>query len=373
ALTSVDLAVTLNVQEKYDEAEQLFRTAVKTLRQRLGERHPLTVQASSNLGGNLYYQGKYAEAEAIHKAALAVYQELFCPQHPKTAWAYKNLNIDLCVQGKYAESEKIATAAAESFEGARRQSGVAGLERTEFAAENSPLPLLAAVAARNGKPDAACRFLENNLARGLFDELSARQGTDEERQREGKLSGQIDQLDNQISELLGTPNVAESSRQKAVELARQRDQRQLELSQLRADLTRKYGVAGGEIYDLARIQSQLPADAALVTWVDYDGQQKAGDPNGEHWTCVVRRTGSPIWVRLTGTGSDKAWPPGDDGVASRLRRESASRPTMADKGDDLARTLYTQRLAPLEKHLAASAGLPAVRQLIVLPSPHMRG
>jgi CHAT domain-containing protein/tetratricopeptide (TPR) repeat protein len=373
ALTSVDLAVNLNVQEKYDEAEPLFRTAVKTLRQRLGERHPLTAQAYGNLGGNLYYQGKYAESETIHKEVLAVFQEIFGPRHPKTAWAYKNLIIDLWVQGNYADAEKIATAAAESFEGARRQSGVAGLERTEFAAENSPLPLLAAMAARGGKPEAAWRFLEHNLARGLIDELSARQRTDNERERERKLSAQIEHFDDQISALLCTPNVAESSQQKAAESVRQRNQRQLELSQLRADLTRKYGVAGGEVYDLARVQSQLPEDAALVTWVDYDGQPKGHDPNGEHWTCLVRRTGLPIWVRLTGTGSDKAWTPADDGVASRLRRASATRPTMADKIDELARTLYTQRLAPVEKHLAAAAGLPAVRHLIVLPAPHVRG
>src|SRR5262249_19798850 len=167
ALTSIDLAVNLNVQEKYDEAEPLFRTAVKTLRQRLGERHPLAIQASSNLGGNLYYQGKFAEAEAIHKDALAGYQELFGPRQPQHACAYKNLNIDLWVQGNYAEAEKIATATAESFEGARRQSGVAGLERTEFAAENSPLPLLAAMAARGGKPEAAGDF-SNTTWRGDY-------------------------------------------------------------------------------------------------------------------------------------------------------------------------------------------------------------
>src|SRR5262249_39241860 len=156
------------------------------------------------------------------------------------------------------------------------------------------------------------------------------------------------------------------------ELARQRNQRQLELSQLRAKLTRKYGVAGGQVYDLARIQSHLPADAALVTWVDYDGQPKGHDPNGEHWTSVVRSTGPPIWIQLAGTGPDKAWTAADDGIASRLRRECANRPTKAEKGDELTRSLYTQRLAPLEKHLAAGSGLPAVRHLIVLPSPHMR-
>src|SRR5262249_4078846 len=175
--------------------------------------------------------------------------------------------------------------------------GVAGLERTAFAAENSPLPLLAALVARGGKPDAAWRFLEGNLARGLFDELSARPETDDERGRERALSGQIEQLDNQIAALLGTPRVVESSRQKAAELARQRDQRQLELSQLRADLARKYGVAGGEVFELARVQGQLPAHAALVTWVDYDGEAKGNDANGEHWACMIRRGGSPDLCR----------------------------------------------------------------------------
>jgi hypothetical protein len=37
------------------------------------------------------------------------------------------------MQGKYADAEKIATTAAESFENARRQSGLAGLERSEDA------------------------------------------------------------------------------------------------------------------------------------------------------------------------------------------------------------------------------------------------
>jgi tetratricopeptide (TPR) repeat protein len=372
ALACVDLAVALNVQEKYDEAEPLFRTAVKTLRQRLGEQHPLAAQAHGNLGGNLYHQGKYAEAESIHKEVLAVYREVFGPRHPNTAWAYKNLIIDLWVQGKFAEAEKLGTAAAESFEGARKQAGVAGLERTAFAAENSPLPLLAALVARGGKPNGAWRLLESNLARGLFDELAARPGTHDERGRERALSGQIEQLDNQIAALLGTPRVVESSRHKAAELARQRDQRQLELSQLRADLARKYGVAGGEVFELARVQGQLPAHAALVTWVDYDGEAKGNDANGEHWACMIRRAGPPIWVRLPGTGKDQTWTATDDEVAVRLRQECASRPTMTGIGNDLARKLYMQRLAPLEKHMAAAGDLPVVRHLIMLPSAHMR-
>src|SRR5262249_55129804 len=167
------------------------------------------------------------------------------------------------------------------------------------------------------------------------------------------------------------PRVVESSRQKAAELARQRDQRQLELSQLRADLARKYGVAGGEVFELARVQGQLPAHAALVTWVHYDGEAKGNDANGEGWVCMSRRAGPPIGARPPGTGKDHTWTATDDEVAVRLRQECAGRPTMTEIGNELARKLYTQRLAPLEKHMAAVGDLPAVRHLIILPLAHM--
>src|SRR5262249_41183388 len=188
---------------------------VKFLRQRLGEKHPFAAQAYGNLGGNLYYQGKYAAAESIHREVFAIFQQIFGSRHSSTAWAYKNIIIDLWIQGKYAEAEKLGAAAAESFEAARRRVGVAGLERTAFAAENSPLPLLAAVAAGGGKREPAWRFLENNLARGLLDDLSARPWTDQERELELKLSRQIEGFDNQISALLSAPKLDESRRQKA--------------------------------------------------------------------------------------------------------------------------------------------------------------
>src|SRR5262249_34711032 len=152
---------------------------------------------------------------------------------------------------------RLSAAAAQSFEAARRRISVGGLERTGFAAENSPLPLLAAVLARNGKAAGAWRFLESNLARGLLDDLAARPWTDSERERESKLSREVEQLDKQISALLGKPQVTEASRQKAAELVPRRDATRKELAELHAELAHKYGVAAGELFELARIQSQV--------------------------------------------------------------------------------------------------------------------
>jgi hypothetical protein len=281
--------------------------------------------------------------------------------------------IDLWAQGKYAEVEELAAPAAESFEGARRQVSVAGLERTVFAADHSPLDLLAAVAARTEKPSEAWQFLESDLGRGLFDDLVTSPWTDEEHERQLRLSNQIEQLDKQVSALFKTPQVTEVSRQTALKLAHDRDEHLRELSELQAKMSAKYGPAAGERFDLARIQSHLPLDSALVAWVDFSGQPKGHDPNGEHWACLIRATGTPIWVRLPGTGNDGAWTADDDKLAAQVRHQCAIRPTTINAGNELVQKLNIQRLAPLEQKMAASPGLPAVRHLIVLPSSHMRG
>jgi CHAT domain-containing protein len=133
-------------------------------------------------------------------------------------------------------------------------------------------------------------------------------------------------------------------------------------------------VAAGEVYDLARIQAQLREDAALLAWVDLSDQAKRADPKGDHWACLVRHRGDPVWVRLPGTGPAGAWTDEDDRLAARARRAFASRPAEPNgPWKDLARKLYLQRLAPLEGHLKAGADSPAVGHLIVLPSHQMAG
>src|SRR5262249_18262631 len=120
------------------------------------------------------------------------------------------------------------------------------------------------------------------------------------------------------------------------------------------------------------IQAQLGEDAALLAWVDLSDQARRADPKGDHWACLVRHRGAPVWVRLRGTGPDGAWTDEDDRLAVRVRRALAHRPTdAAGPWNDLARRLARQRLAPLEEHLKGGAGLPAVRHLIVLPAPRM--
>src|SRR5262249_56848731 len=143
---------------------------------------------------------------------------------------------------------------------------------------------------------------------------------------------------------------------------RQRDAAQADFVRFQADLAARYGVAAGEVYDLARIQAALREDAALLAWVDLADQATRADPKGDHWACLVRHRGAPVWVRLPGTGRGGAWTNDDDWLAARSRDAFAQRPVEPDAPwKELARKLFLQRLEPLKEHLKARDNLPPTR------------
>jgi CHAT domain-containing protein len=130
----------------------------------------------------------------------------------------------------------------------------------------------------------------------------------------------------------------------------------------------RYGVKSGEVYDLGRVQKQLPADAALVAWVDLPFVPNWHEAKGDHWACVVRSTGEPVWVQLEGTGLDGAWTTDDEKLAVKARGAFATRSDDPKaEWKDLAGKLAKQRLTPLEPHLVG------IKHLIILPSVGMTG
>jgi CHAT domain-containing protein/tetratricopeptide (TPR) repeat protein len=371
AVAANNVAANLDAQGRYPEAERHLREALAILKRRHGEGHPETAEGRDNLGVNLYHQGRFDEAERLFKEALAAQRRVLGEGHPSTARTYKLLVVNCCARGDHAQAAALAAAAAKSFESARLRICFAGLDRAGRAAESSPFPALAAVAARGGNPDAAWQALEQNLARGLLDDLSARPLGAQDRRREQEMLGRLDLLDRQVA-ALPAGGGADTGGEAAEGLRQQRDAAQTEFVRFQADLAAGYGVAAGEVYDLPRIQAQLREDAALLAWVDLSDQAKRADPKGDHWACLVRHRGAPVWVRLPGTGPDGAWTDEDDRLAARARRAFAKRPADgAGQWNDLARQLARQRLAPLEGFMKGGVGLPAVRHLIVLPSPQM--
>src|SRR5262249_34936294 len=104
----------------------------------------------------------------------------------------------------------------------------------------------------------------------------------DERRRERELTDRLDQIDRRVTALLGAPEVPEAARAAAEELRRERDGLEAELTQLEATVAARGGVPAGQVYDLRRVQERLPADAALVGWLDVPAPPRAADPRGEH-------------------------------------------------------------------------------------------
>jgi CHAT domain-containing protein/Tfp pilus assembly protein PilF len=377
ALSCNNLALNLSFQRRYAEAQPLYENAVAIWDQALPKGHPLTGRGRNNLAANLRAQGKYAEAQPVLEQALTILRQGLGEGHPDTASVCINVASNLHAQGKYAEAEERATEAARGYEAARLSLSFAGLERATFASERSPLPLLAALLARKGKPAEAWRRLEEGLARGLLDDLAARQGrplSEKERRREEELVGRLQLLDRQLTALLAGQERAEARRKQVAWLHDARGEAQRQLDEQEAELARKYGPVAGQVHDLARVQARLPEDAALLAWLDVPDLPRTADPRGEHWACVLRRRGEPAWVRLPGSGPGGAWTEADARLAAEVGDPVAERPRDITAGwQEAARQLDRQRLAPLAGRLEAGDGLPAVRHLIVLPSPAMTG
>jgi tetratricopeptide (TPR) repeat protein len=366
-----NLALSLQAQGRYADAAEGFRKALDIERKVLGEEHPHTATCYNNLAYTLNAQGRYAEAAVGFRKALDINHKVLGEEHPHTAGSYNSLAYNLEAQGKYAEAEDCWSSAADSFARARLRIAASGLDRATITGEKSPLPHLAAVLARNGKTDQAWQRFEQSLARGTWDDLSARlRRPDAEQAKQAELVNRLNRLDQLIQNTLSaqedTPELA-SRRQ---DLLTQRRQVQEELDALARLLEQTYGPAAGQVFERQQIQASLPADTALLGWLDILASPKAADPDGEHWAVLLRSAGAPVWVRLRGTGPKDAWTEADAGLPAQLRAALQS-----PRGDwrPLAQRLRQQRLDPLARHLAAGDGLPAVRHLVVLPATALAG
>jgi len=159
-------------------------------------------------------------------------------------------------------------------------------------------------------------------------------------------------------------------------LKRQRELVGFAFREIQTKLVQEYGALAGQVAKLNEIQAALPADTALVAWVDITpAGPNAADPDGEHRGVVVRSRGVPSWVSLAGTGPDGLWTKADDELPGQVRTAVQARPGASSVDiRPLLEKLRSQRLEPLSKALGATAdALPAARRLIVLPSHALAG
>jgi tetratricopeptide (TPR) repeat protein len=366
-----NFAANLDAQGRYSEAEEGHGKALEIFRSVLGEEHPRTALSYNNVAFNLLDQGKYKEAEESFRKALDIRRKALGEEHPLTATTCYSLAVSLQAQGRFQEAEDFMTRGADAFLAARLHIAAEGLDRAARTSQHSPLFSLAALLARNGKPAVAWQRYEEGLGRGLWDDLSARRNRlAEDQARQAELRARLEHLDRLLEILSAGKPSPERQRQREDLLARKLHAQQ-EWSTFVRKQEEKYGPVAGQVFDRDRIQAALPNDTALLGWLDIRPPgPKAADPNGEHWAFVLRCKGEPVCVRLAGSGDGGAWTEDDSHLPGELRSA-----VLEHHGgwQRLAQRLREQRLGPLEKHLAAHDGLPAVQHLIVLPSPSLAG
>ena len=171
--------------------------------------------------------------------------------------------------------------------------------------------------------------MEEDLGRGLLDELAARR--DEwlapgEQARLGELTAALERLDKLVE--AAPKNLDQGERAKRFEdLKHQRELASIALGEFQSKLVLDHKELAGEVSTLSKIQAALPVNAALVAWVDIPpAGPNAADPDGEHWGVVVRSRGIPAWVPIAGTGSGGLWTKDDTTLADRVRIELRRRP-----------------------------------------------
>jgi CHAT domain-containing protein len=358
-------AFNLSAQNKFTDADDGFRMALAINRKVLGEDHPRTAVFYNTMAGNLSAQGKYAEAETGFRKALGIRRQMLGENHPDTVSSFNNVAFNLSDQGKYTEAEDYFQRGADGYAKTRLQVAATGLDRASTTSRHSHLDTLAALLARNGKPDLAWQRLGESLGRGTWDDLSARlRRPEEERVKQDQLAARLQRLDQLFERTLTPGEPTPEQKRRRDDLFAQRLKAQEELIAFTQDLEVKYGPIAGQVFDRAAIQASLPADTALIAWVDWPGKPKAHDPSGERWAVLMRSTGVPVWERMRGTGPKGEWTDDDSRLVGQFRTA-----LQTPRGDwkGLAKRLGEQRLAPLARHLGG------IRRLIVLPSTAMAG
>src|SRR5262249_4193380 len=159
-----------------------------------------------------------------------------------------------------------------------------GFDRSLFRAEYvSPRSALAACLVRLKEPVRAWEQAESDLARGLLDDLLP----SSDLTADADQLAHVSRLDQALLSLITRETPTDEESKQPHSLAKERDSLLAELTHTAAHRARQ------RILPQQRIQKQIPADMALVFWLDVREQ---------HLGCILRREGPPTWVSLPGSG-----------------------------------------------------------------------
>lgn len=356
-----DLAHLLQETERNEEAETLLRASLAALESTVGHWNTTTAHSYLSLGRLAATAGDFAAADADFRAACAIWEAVGGPDHVSLVKARDELARTAIADGRLDDARETLTACVRTFESARLRTG-GSWERAAFVA--SPYPTLAGVLLAQGEPEAAWAANERFLGRVHADLVIAAgrsDRTEEEIARERELHLRTAALEDSLGNLRRAAAAAVDADAdadlvldgvRARLLAAER-----EWSALRRALAERRAPRTSEPFPRERVQATLPANAALVGWLD----APVGPSAHASWAWVLRSSGPVQWTRLDST---------DDGLADRVAqlRASLARPGLWGAGQvAAARAVYEQRVAPIVRQLGE------ITDLVVVPSGAMVG
>ncbi|HQR05171.1 MAG TPA: serine/threonine-protein kinase [Gemmatales bacterium] len=109
AMAQHELASALDHQERYTEAEPLFRQALAVRLKELGADHHDVISNQENLGLNLMNQGKLADAKSLFETIIAIRESKLGADHPDTLVSRGNYALLLKKMGKHDEAIALFT------------------------------------------------------------------------------------------------------------------------------------------------------------------------------------------------------------------------------------------------------------------------
>jgi CHAT domain-containing protein len=358
---------------RHDEAVRRLRQALEIRRRLLGEGHPDTAAVYHGLAKHLGELRRDAEAEPLFRRALLIRETILGRYHPATERSREDLAWNVLAQDPDKPIDYMLLHPEVIMLLSPRPGRPAALPRPGPGTRAAgPFPVLAAALARRGLRRRAFMAIETGLAR----ELSMDLGIDRrppQPPRPGTRQGvSLQVLDDRIAAVLTGSDGGFTPFEWLEKLESLRKDGRAENARIQAEMGRTRGPAGGEIYELGRIQASLPERTALVGWVELGPAGRIQSRSSEHWVCLVPSRGDPVWIPIPGAKGAPGFTEEDFRRTDDLTAILGNGPQRAgaDWREQAAR-LGQRLLGPLAPHLEGRDGRPPIRHLVFLPSRYL--
>jgi CHAT domain-containing protein/tetratricopeptide (TPR) repeat protein len=352
-----NLALLYARQGKYTQAESLFQRALVIREKILDKDHPDVAQSLNSLAALYASQEKYVQAEPLFQRALSIREKAEFRDQTEVATNLDNLAVLYASQGKYPQSVEFHNRSSTIEEKELSKTLVVGSERDKknYVENISTSPNFSISLAIKSNSTDADRLALTNVFRRQGRVLDATAATIQSIRPRLKDRPDLQQLFDEWKLTLQKQSDLTNS-QLSQKNPQEYKARYQELEQQgqnsEAQLSKQSAIFRQTVapIELAKIQTLIPSDAALVHLVKYKPfNPKGGATNRfgapRYAASTLRTTGNPHWVDL--------------GTAAEIETNIQTFRTYLQDGsttnnlqrNKIARTLHAQLIQPLHQHL----------------------